>query len=490
MKIPRMSHVILVWWLILSVAAPTWVCAQEASQQTGAAPLFKPEQLEQIVAPIALYPDDLLAQIFMASTYPLEIVQAARWVKANPSLKGDQLTKALEQQSWDPSVKSLVNFPDVLAMMNDKLDWTQELGDAVLAQQKDLMAAVQRLRQKAQAAGNLKTTNEQKVIVEQQTQTIVIQPANPQVVYVPTYNPTVVYGVWAYPAYPPPPVYAYPYGAMAFSFAAGVAVGAAWGYAGGSCDWGHGDVNMNVYKNANINNNINRSNYQNKVTSGQGGRGEWKHNPESRKGVAYRDQGTAKKFGQQPRVSNDMRQNYGGRDGAAGGRGQGAGGGRDQGIGGGRDQGPGGGRGQGPGGGRDQGIGGGRDQGAGGGRGQGAGGPQASQQPRSPGGADRGGAGASRGEAAQQRGGGSAFSGSDRGSEARQASNRGNQSLSSGRGGGSGGGFSGQSRGGRRRWRTLAVAEVGAEEVDADEQHIRSIPFADGGETDVATHGK
>jgi hypothetical protein len=439
MKIPRMSHVILVWWLILSMAAPTWVCAQEASQQTGAAPLFKPEQLEQIVAPIALYPDDLLAQIFMASTYPLEIVQAARWVKANPSLKGDQLTKALEQQSWDPSVKSLVNFPDVLAMMNDKLDWTQELGDAVLAQQKDLMAAVQRLRQKAQAAGNLKTTNEQKVIVEQQTQTIVIQPANPQVVYVPTYNPTVVYGVWAYPAYPPPPVYAYPYGAMAFSFAAGVAVGAAWGYAGGSCDWGHGDVNMNVYKNANINNNINRSNYQNKVTSGQGGRGEWKHNPESRKGVAYRDQGTAKKFGQQPRVSNDMRQNYGGRDGAAGGRGQGAGGGRDQGPGGGRDQGIGGGR--------DQGIGGGRDQGAGGGRGQGAGGPQASQQPRSPGGADRGGAGASRGEAAQQRGGNSAFSGSDRGGEARQASNRGNQSLSSG-GRSSGGGASGATRGG------------------------------------------
>ena len=470
MKISRMSYIILVWWLILSVAAPTWVCAQEASQQTGAAPLFKQEQLEQIVAPIALYPDDLLAQIFMASTYPLEIVQAARWVKANPSLKGDQLTKALEQQSWDPSVKSLVNFPDVLAMMNDKLDWTQELGDAVLAQQKDLMAAVQRLRQKAQAAGNLKTTNEQKVIVEQQTQTIVIQPANPQVVYVPTYNPTVVYGVWAYPAYPPPPVYAYPYGAMAFSFAAGVAVGAAWGYAGGSCDWGHGDVNMNVYKNANINNNINRSNYQNKVTSGQGGRGEWKHNPESRKGVAYRDQGTANKFGQQPRVSNDMRRDYGGRDSAGGGRGQGAGGGRDQGIGGGREA-----RGR---------LGGGRGQGAGGGRDQGIGGPQASQQPRSPGGdrggaggsrgqavqqpsgPDRGGAGGSRGQAAQQRGGGSAFSGSDRGGEARQASSRGNQSLSSGRGGGAG--RSGGGGGGG-----LAVVEAApvAEdaEVDADE---------------------
>lgn len=415
MKMPRISHAILVWWLILWVAAPTCGFAQQANQQTGSAPLFKPEQLEQIVAPIALYPDDLLAQIFMASTYPLEIVQAARWVKANPSLKGDQLTKALEQQTWDPSVKSLVNFPDVLAMMNDKLDWTQQLGDAVLAQQKDVMAAVQRLRQKAQAAGNLKTTKEQKVIVEQQTQYIVIQPANPEVIYVPTYNPTVVYGVWAYPAYPPPPVYAYPYGAMAFSFAAGVAVGAAWGYAGGSCNWGHGDVDMNVYKNANINNNIDRSKYQNKVTGGERGQGQWKHNPESRRGVAYRDQGTANKFGQQPRVSNDMRRDYGGRDGAGAGRGQGPGGGRDQGIGGGRGQGP--------------------------------GGPQTSQQPARAG-QGRGEMGASRGQASQ-RADNSAFGGYNRGSDTRQASNRGNQSLASGggRGGGSSG-LGGQSRGG------------------------------------------
>jgi hypothetical protein len=395
MKIPRISRTILVWWLVLSVAAPTCLAAQE----TGAVPAFKPEQLEQIVAPIALYPDDLVAQIFMASTYPLEIVQVARWVKANPGLKGDQLAKALEQQTWDPSVKSLVNFPQVLNMMNDKLDWTQQLGDAVLAQQKDLMAAVQRLRQKAQAAGNLKTTNEQKVIVEQQTQYIVIQPANPQVIYVPTYNPTVVYGAWAYPAYPPPPVYAYPYGAMAFSFAAGVAVGAAWGYAWGGCNWHGGDVDVNVNKNATINNSIDRSKYQNKVTGGQGGRGEWKHNPESRRGVAYRDQGTAKKFGQQPRASNDMRRDYGGREGAAGGRGQGLGG------------------------------------------------PQASQQPAR--GPDRGGAGGSRGQAVQQGRGSSAFSGYDRGNEARQASNRGNQSLASERrSGGSGSGAGGLSRGG------------------------------------------
>ncbi len=177
--------------------------------------MFKPEEIEQLVAPIALYPDSLVSQILMASTYPLEVVQADRWAKANKTLKGDALTKALEAQSWDPSVKSLVNFPQVLAMMSEKLDVTQKLGDAFLAQQKDVMDAIQRLRAKAQAQGNLKTTKEQTVIVEQparkprsssnraQTTVIKIEPTNPQVVYVPTYNPTVVYGAWPYPAYPP-----------------------------------------------------------------------------------------------------------------------------------------------------------------------------------------------------------------------------------------------------------------------------------------------
>ena len=446
MNAPRVVHVILVWWLVLWMAAPTGAFAQQSTQQTSGAPLFKPEQLEQIVSPIALYPDELLAQIFMASTYPLEIVQAARWVKANPGLKGDQLAKALEQQNWDPSVRSLVNFPEVLNMMNEKLDWTQQLGDAVLAQQKDVMAAVQRLRKKAYDAGNLKTTKEQVVKVDTAyeaaqpsgagvpsqpppsappQQVIVIQPANPQVIYVPTYNPTVVYGVWAYPAYPPPPVYAYPYGAMAFSFAAGVAAGAAWGYAWGGCNWHGGDVDVNVWRNQNINNNINRNNYQNKVTNGQGGRGEWKHNPENRRGVAYRDQGTANRFGQQPRVSNDMRQNFAGRDGA-GGRGQGIGGSQAS---------------QQPARGPDRG-------GAGGSRGDGLG-RQPSQQPA---GGDRGGLGGSRGQAGPGRD--NAFGGYNRGSDTRQASNRGNQSLASDRGrsgsGGGGGLSSGSSGGGGR----------------------------------------
>ena len=149
--------------LMVLLAAPPLLIAQ----QSGQAPVFKPEELEQILAPIALYPDSLVAQILMASTYPLEVVQADRFAKQNASLKGEALTKALEAQSWDPSVKSLVNFPQVLTMMSEQLEWTQKLGDAFLEQQKPVMDTIQSLRAKAQAAGNLKTTKEQTVIVEE-----------------------------------------------------------------------------------------------------------------------------------------------------------------------------------------------------------------------------------------------------------------------------------------------------------------------------------
>jgi hypothetical protein len=280
------------------------------------------EQLDQLLAPIALYPDSLLTQILMASTYPLEVVKAMNWLKQNKGLKGDALTAALEKQKWDPSVKSLVNFPDVLQMMNDKLDWTQQLGDAFLAQQQDVMKSVQKLRGKAHAEGNLKTTKEQKVVVEKETQTIIIEPANPQVVYVPTYNPTVVYGVWPYPAYPP--YYAYPpgyaAGAAAFGFASGVAVGAAWGYAWGHSNWNGGNVDIDVNRNANINNNIDRSKYQGKGQVDQSGKGKWNHDPSHRQGVAYRDSSTAQKFGQQTGRSAGARggdsRGYGSRGGA------------------------------------------------------------------------------------------------------------------------------------------------------------------------------
>jgi hypothetical protein len=198
----------LVAWLP-ALAAPGPAVAQPAgaaSQPADAAPAFTPEQIEQVAAPIALYPDPLLAQVLMASTYPLEIVQAARFVKDRKDLKGEPLHAALRDQNWDDSVKSLVAFPEVLALMDGKLDWTQKLGDAFLGQQKELLDAVQRLRARAQAQGTLKSTKEQTVSSEPaagQEQAIVIEPADPQVIYVPSYNPTVVYGAWPYPAYPP-----------------------------------------------------------------------------------------------------------------------------------------------------------------------------------------------------------------------------------------------------------------------------------------------
>ncbi|MEN8176693.1 MAG: DUF3300 domain-containing protein, partial [Pseudomonadota bacterium] len=152
---------------------------------------FPPEQIEQLVAPIALYPDALLAQMLMASTYPLDVVQAARWMGEHGDLEGEDLEKAAGQERWDPSVQALVFFPDVLGRMNDNLEWTQDLGEAYLGQEDDVIDAVQRLRQEAHDAGNLESTEQQQVMVEGDT--IIVQPAQPEVVYVPTYNPTTVY---------------------------------------------------------------------------------------------------------------------------------------------------------------------------------------------------------------------------------------------------------------------------------------------------------
>jgi len=302
----------LAWAVAVAVAlpAPGLAAAQgsaaaQAPAATAApsAPVFKQEELDQLVAPIALYPDALVAQVLMASTYPLEIVQAARWVKDNPKVTGKALEDAMQKQPWDPSVKSLTALPQVLAMMNEKLDWTQKLGDAFLAQQADVMKTVQALRAKANAAGNLKSTKEQTVTTTQEGgQTVIkIEPADPQVVYVPTYNPTVVYGAWPYPAYPP--YYYYPPGYTAaagvFWFAAGVAVGSAlWG----NCNWG----GNNVYINHNNYNNFNRTNIS--------GNNNWQHNAEHRKGVAYRDQGTAQRFDRDRSQGAQSRDQYRGRD--------------------------------------------------------------------------------------------------------------------------------------------------------------------------------
>jgi hypothetical protein len=279
---------------------------------------FKPEEIEALVAPIALFPDALLSQVLMASTYPLEVVQAARWVKANPNVKGDAAVKAVENQSWDVSVKSLVAFPQILEPMDQKLDWTQRLGDAFLADQKSVLDAVQRLRSRAEKSGNLKSNEQQKVVVEQagpQQTVIVIEPANPQTIYVPVYNPTVVYGGWVYPAYPPyywpPSPYYYPGGAFMAGFAWGVGIAAAGAIFGG-CNWGRGDVNINVNRAINIDRNFDRT----KV----GGGGSWQHNPQHRQGVAYRDNASRERYSKGAGGAAS-RNDYRGREGGAGDRG-------------------------------------------------------------------------------------------------------------------------------------------------------------------------
>jgi len=433
-----------VWLLMLLLAVPPGAIPQ----QSEANAVFKPEELEQLVAPIALHPDSLISQILMASTYPLEVALADRWVKQNASLKGDALTKALESQDWDPSVKSLVNFPQVLTMMSDKLDWTQKLGDAFLADQKKVLDTIQSLRVKAQSAGHLESNKEQKVIVEEKI--IKIEPANPQVVYVPTYNPTVVYGAWPYPAYPP--YYYYPPGYVATSmiaFGAGVAMGAAWGYAWGNTNWNGGNVDIDVDRNTNINTNINRDQAKQKMQErgqvNQRGQGQWQHNPEHRKGVSYRDQGTAQKFNRAS--TNDAvksreqfrgRADQGRQDVARGGAGD-RGGLGDAGGAGGRN-GVGGQGGVGDRGGAGQGVGGDR-----GGAGQLGGGNRAGTSDRGAGASSLGGGSSSRGGAFQGAGGS--------GSSARAASSRGSASRGSGGGGGAraGGGGRGGGGGGRRR---------------------------------------
>lgn len=298
-------------------SSPPPAAAGEAAAKQ--APTFKPEELEALVAPIALYPDSVLSQVLMASTYPLEIVKAARWIKANPNQKGDAAVKAVANETWDVSVKSMVAFPQILEPMNDKLDWTQKLGDAFLAQQKDVLDAVQRMRAKAQESGNLKSNEQQKVITEPAPagatqQTIVkIEPANPEVIYVPAYNPTVVYGGWAYPSYPPyywPPYPAYyPGGALMAGFAWGVGFAAA-GAIFGNCNWGGGDVNINVNKAVNIDRNFDKTKINNN--------GSWKHDAGHRGGVAYRDNATRERYGKSSAGATG-RSEYRGRDGGAGG---------------------------------------------------------------------------------------------------------------------------------------------------------------------------
>src|SRR5216684_1039798 len=240
--------------------------AQTPAQTPQGAPYAQqtPEQLQQLVAPIALYPDSLVAQILAASAFPEQVVEADRWVQAHPDLKGDALGQAVDQQPWDPSVKALTAFPSVLGNMDKNLSWTSSLGDAYYNQQQDMMDAVQVMRQRAQEAGNLTSTPQQTVTT--QDSTIIIEPASPEVVYVPAYDPWVVYGgpIVAWPGwYPYPGIW---YGGPYLSFGVGFGIGFYGGYGWGWHHWGSDWHNRTVIYNHNTyysrsNTFYNRNNY-------------------------------------------------------------------------------------------------------------------------------------------------------------------------------------------------------------------------------------
>lgn len=275
---------------------------QQSATPAPEAPKIPNDQLNSLVSPIALYPDPLLAQTLAASTYPLEIVQLEQWLAKNPKLKDKALADAVAKQNWDPSIQAMAALPDVVKQLAENIAWTSDLGNAFLAQQADVMDAVQRMRAKAQGAGSLKTSKQQKVEskqVEGKT-VVVIEQADPQVVYVPSYNPTAVYGAAVYPY---PSIYYPPYVPGTFlAFGAGIAIGAAWhGGWGWGCGWGNNNVNVNI--NNNYINNFNKNNVNNRISNNS----NWQHNAQHRGGAPYSNKSIANKYGGNYRSQNTNR---------------------------------------------------------------------------------------------------------------------------------------------------------------------------------------
>jgi hypothetical protein len=298
----------------LTFAAQSQPSQPPSSSEEAAAPTIPNDQLDALVAPIALYPDPLLSQVLVASTYPLEIIQLQQWMAQHKDLKDKALVEAVQKEDWDPSIQAMAALPDAVKQLAENIKWTTDLGNAFLAQQSDVMDAVQRMRAKAKDAGNLKSNEQMKVetkVVETKT-VVVIEQANPQVVYVPSYNPVVVYGP---PVYPYPPI-AYPstgavVAGMAISFGIGVAMGAAWGGGWGyHSHWG-GNNNITInnnnnfvnhYNRTNINNGGNRNNIntgnRNNINNRPAGAGNtWQHNAQHRGGAPYSNRATATKYG-------------------------------------------------------------------------------------------------------------------------------------------------------------------------------------------------
>ena len=272
--------------------------AQQPEQPNPTA-LLSPEQLDNLVAPIALYPDPLISQILVASTYPLELVQAYQWLQQNPNLNGPDLTQAAQQQNWDPSVQALAIFPDLIKRLNQDITWTQNLGNAFLAQQGDVMDAVQRMRQQAQQAGKLASTTQQQVITTNDggRPVIEIEPANPQVIYVPEYDPA---WIWGPPVYYPYPRWYYPprpAGGIFFGFGGGISIGAyfgggwgGWGGWGWRPGWGSRTVIVN-------NNFIHRYNFNTTHVTNLNGSSAWSHDSLHRQGVPYSNRTLSNQYG-------------------------------------------------------------------------------------------------------------------------------------------------------------------------------------------------
>ena len=291
MRTARMFMRGLALILIAMLVMPSAMPAQD-SGEPDSVDRFRQEELAQMLAPLALYPDSLIAQILMASTYPLEVVEAERWLRANKGLSGEALDNALLGEAWDPSVKSLCHYPDVLFAMSDKLDQTRKLGDAYLAQQDDVMATIQDLRRRAEEQGNLKTTEEQQVIVERET--IRIEPSDPQVVHVPVYNPLYVYGPWWYPAYPP---WYWYYPAGMFITGGYVSFGPAFFIGLNLFSWSWFDWHSRyIY----VDYDRTRHFHHRRGGDFDSGKHQWQHNRTHRRGVAYRDRTTSERFGQRP----------------------------------------------------------------------------------------------------------------------------------------------------------------------------------------------
>jgi uncharacterized membrane protein YgcG len=285
--------------LLAQTPAATQLAAPPAEAPAADTPTISNDQLDSLVAPIALFPDPLVAQTLAASTYPLEIIQLKQWMDKNKSLKGKAMSDAVAKQPWDPSIQSMALVPDVVDRLASNIQWTTDLGNAFLAQQQDVMDAVQRMRVKAQTKGTLKTSKEQvveKKTVENNKEVIVIQQANPETVYVPSYDPAVVYGPPAYPYYP----YTYPgyYPGMGLAFGTGILIGA--GIANnwwGDCNWGGGDININNNNNFNRNSNINGGNRNQINNRPANGNGKWQHNSNHRGPAPYSNRKTSDKFG-------------------------------------------------------------------------------------------------------------------------------------------------------------------------------------------------